>query len=115
MLCTLLLQLLSCCFVTKNSHHSSRNEAQLFICQSSELVFGYSYEAFIRFEVFTVMKIRILVAWFVALCSSVGGLKCFGGRYHIHLQNGSRNSMFHLYVGTNVAYYRRSIQKLYLS
>jgi hypothetical protein len=62
----------------------------MFVHQSSKLVFRYRYESFVRFEVSTVVKIRIVVVWFVALCSFVGGLKCLGGRYHIHLQNGSQ-------------------------
>jgi hypothetical protein len=37
-----------------------------------------------------VVKICIVVVWFVALCSSVGGLKYFRERYHINLRNGSR-------------------------
>jgi hypothetical protein len=55
--------------------------------QLSKLVFRYKYETFIRFEVFTVVKIRIVVVWFVSLYSSVDGLKCFGGIYFIDLKN----------------------------
>ena len=50
------------------------------------------------------VRIHIVVVWFVALISSVGGLKCFGGRYHIHLQNGSQKH----YV-PSVSWYQRGL------
>jgi hypothetical protein len=41
-----------------------------------------------RFEVFTAVKIEILIFWVVMLCSLIGGYHCFGGTCYLHLQGG---------------------------
>jgi hypothetical protein len=40
----------------------------------------------LRFDVFTVVKILIVVFWVVMLCGLVGGYKCFVGTNHLHMQ-----------------------------
>jgi hypothetical protein len=39
-----------------------------------------------RFEIFTAMKIWIVVFWVVTLCSLGDGYQRFGGVYRLHLQ-----------------------------
>ena len=91
----------------KNLHCILRNEAYLLVHESSKLVFVCRCKSFMRFEIFTVVRIRIVV-WFVALFSSVGGLKCFGGRYHIFRME-AKSIMFHLGVGTIAAVYTKAV------
>jgi hypothetical protein len=46
-----------------------------------------------RHEVFTAVKIRIVVFWVMMSHSLVGGYQCFGGTYHFHLQGGEGGSI----------------------
>jgi len=45
-------------------------------------VLSHSY---VRFEVFTVVKIRVVVLWVVMLYSDMVGYQCFRGSWCLHL------------------------------
>jgi hypothetical protein len=40
----------------------------------------------VRFEIFRVVKIWMMVFWVMMLCSLAGGYQYFGGMYHLHAQ-----------------------------
>lgn len=48
------------------------------------------------FEVFTAVKMWIVVFWVVAPCSIVGGYLRFGGKYRRHLQD-KRSFLIRIY------------------
>jgi len=41
---------------------------------------------FTRFEIFTAMKIQVVILWVMTPCSDVAGYQCFGGNCCLHLQ-----------------------------
>jgi hypothetical protein len=46
------------------------------------------------FDIFTVVKMWIVVIWVVTPCDLVGGYERFGGTYCFHLQGGSGGYTF---------------------
>jgi hypothetical protein len=45
------------------------------------------YRKDMRFEVFTVLKMSMMVFWVVTPCGLAGAYQRFEGTYHLHLQD----------------------------